>query len=93
MYKMMTGKNKLDYSKWFTITEGNTRASSGYLNVNEPSLSKSEVRRNTFSQRCPTIWNSLSDSVKKFGSVNGFKAAYDAQKKLCTANLKNKTLL
>ena len=82
MYKMMTGKGQVDFQNWFQLTscrDGaiNTRVNSGYLNVREPSQSNSNVRRNFFSQRCPKVWNSLPDSVKMSGTVNGFKAAYD----------------
>ena len=44
---------------------GNTRGNSGYMNVVEPSISKSEIRRNIF-----------SDAVKMSGTVNSFKSAY-----------------
>ena len=82
MYKMMTNKNKLDYSEWFKLDvtrEGasNTRGNSGYLNVEEPPKSNTNVRKFSFSQRCPGVWNNLPDNVKQATTVNGFKAAYD----------------
>ena len=82
MYKMMTGKSKIDFKLFFTLAStrlgaGNTRGNSGYLNVIEPSLVHSDVRRYYFSQRCPRLWNSLPDYVKQSGTVTSFKAAYD----------------
>lgn len=82
MYKMMTGKGKVDFRDWFQLAPsregaGNTRGSTGYLNVMVSPQSNSEVRRNFFSHRCPRLWNSLPDSVKMVNTVDGFKAAYD----------------
>ena len=82
MYKMMTRKSKVDFTDWFQLSTtrdgaGNTRGNTGYLNVIVPPQSNSDVRGNTFSQRCPRVWNSLPDSVKMASTVNGFKAAYD----------------
>ena len=86
MYKMMTGKNKVDPNVWFQLATtregaGNTRRNTGHLNVMEPPISNSDLRRNIFSQRCPKIWNTLPDSVKLASTVNGFKAAYDEHMK------------
>ena len=82
MYKMMTGKGKVDFRNWFQLATsregaGNTRGSTGYLNVMVSPQSNSGVRRNFFSQRCPRQWNSLPDSVKMVKTVDAFKAAYD----------------
>ena len=82
MYKLMTGKTRSDFRQFFMLAPqrhgaGNTRGNSGYLNVVEPSFAKSEIRRNSFSHRCPKVWNSLPDAMKNSGTVNGFKSAYD----------------
>ena len=82
MYKMMTGKGKVDFRNWFQLApvrDGalNTRGNTGYLNVVEPPRCKGSIRRNFFSQRCPRVWNSLPDNIKMTGTVNSFKAAYD----------------
>ena len=58
MYKLMTGKTGSDFRHFFMLAPqrhgaGNTRGNSGYLNVVEPSISNSEIRRNIFSHRCP----------------------------------------
>ena len=36
-----------------------------------------DIRRNTFSQRVFSTWNSLPDSVKGVLTVDGFKMGYD----------------
>ena len=82
MFKMMTGKTKVDFREWFSLAPvrqgaGNTRGITGYLNVEEPPRASGEVRKYFFSQRCPRVWNSLPDSVKKASTVNSFKSAYD----------------
>ena len=85
MYKIMTGKSKMEADLCFTpvpVRSGalNTRRNSGFLNVAEPAAAKSNILKNFFSQRCPRIWNSLPNDVKQVDSVNGFKSAYDANK-------------
>ena len=82
MFKLMTGLSKIDYRLFFQLAPvrygaGNTRGNSGYLNVVEPTVARTDLRRFFFSHRCPRLWNSLPDSVKQAGSVNSFKAAYD----------------
>ena len=88
MYKIMTGKSKVETNLFFSpapVRAGalNTRGTSGYLNVDEPALAKTNTRRNFFSQRCPRIWNSLPDTVKQVDTVNAFKAAYDSHMGFC----------
>ena len=82
MFKLMTGKSTIDFRKFFQLSSvrvgaGNTRGNSGYLNVEEPSLAKTDIRRHFFSSRCPRLWNSLPDYVKQAGTVHTFKVAYD----------------
>ena len=86
MYKLLTVKTNVDFRQFFTLATprlgaGNTRGNTGYLNVEEPSFAKGDVRRFFFTQRCPRVWNALPDSVKKSATVNSFKAAYDNFKK------------
>ena len=82
MFKMMTGLSKIDFRQFFQLAPvrlgaGNTRGNSGYLNVQEPKLSNTDIRRFSFSQRCPRKWNTLPDSVKMAGLVASFKIGYD----------------
>ena len=79
-YKVMSGKDKVDPGVLFTLPgkERLTRHTAGVhpirSQVEKPKL---DIRRNTFSQRVVTPWNSLPDRVKAVGSVDGFKAMYD----------------
>ena len=82
MYKLMTGKTKVDYKQFFKLApvrqgDGNTRESTGYLNVEEPPKPSGDIRKYFFSHRCPRVWNCLPDCVKMASTVNSFKAAYD----------------
>ena len=82
MYRIVTGKDKVDPSTWFTMSAVredvvNTRGATGYLNVAHPPVCRTELRRHQFSYRVVEPWNKLPDSVKMAESVNGFKTALD----------------
>ena len=75
----MTEKSKLKPKLFFTSAQARSgRGNSGYLNVEYPLLARMDLRRYFFTQRCPRLWKSLPAAVKQAGTVNGFKAAYDA---------------
>ena len=80
-YKVLSGKDRVDASKWFSFAQprevgATTRALTGRLNVirNE---GRTEVRRNFWSVRVCDQWNSLPDHVKEQETTNGFKNALD----------------
>ena len=82
MYRIMTGKDRVDPSLWFTRPTprsgaAETRQNTGFLNVEKPPRSSEEVRRNQFSQRIVDDWNLLPDWVKKAATVNSFKNSLD----------------
>ena len=82
MYRIMTGKDKVDPARWFTMTTPrggalSTRQNTGWLNVEKPPRSNLELRRNQFSQRVIDDWNWLPDWVKKAKTVNSFKNSLD----------------
>ena len=80
MYRIMTAKDDVDPSHWFQTLAAQsgpgTRQSSGLHNV-LPQRSQGDVRRNFFSQRVVSSWNSLPDRVKGAGTVNCFKNRLD----------------
>ena len=81
MFRIMTGKDKVDLSTWFTPAEAregalSTRLVTGCLNV-EKMRGKKEVRNNFWSVRVIDTWNSLPDSVKTSPDVNTFKNSID----------------
>ena len=79
-YKVMSGKDKVDPGVLFTLPgeERLTRQTAGVHPIRSQVVKpKLDIRRNTFSQRVVTPWNSLPDRVKAVGTVDGFKAMYD----------------
>ena len=82
MYRVMSGKDRVDSTLWFdmaTQREGatSTRQVRGYLNVDIPQPGRHQLRRGQFSQRVAVCWNSLPDWVKKAATVNSFKNNLD----------------
>ena len=82
MYKIMTGKDKVDPTLWFTMAtprDGalSTRQITGLFSVERPTRCRLEVRRNQFSQRVVDDWNLLPDWVKQANTVNSFKNSLD----------------
>ena len=82
MYRIMSGKDDVLPSTWFqTMTDSRgdgagTRQSKGLYNV-PPKASRTQIRKNFFSQRVVEPWNNLPDSVKAAESVNIFKNRLD----------------
>jgi ribonuclease P/MRP protein subunit RPP40 len=82
-YKILTGKSLVSTETWFTLARekdgaSNTRASKGYLNLVQPSIPETDVRRYFFSHRVVPQWNQLPDHVKMAKTTNGFKNSYDS---------------
>ena len=78
-YKILSGKDKVDPSLLFDLPAVGpglrTRLTAGIHPICvRPRL---DIRRNTFSQRVVSTWNSLPDSVKGVLTVDGFKMGYD----------------
>ena len=79
-YKVLTGKDNVDPSTWFTTLDNGvgatTRRQAGHLNVEVP-VWDGEVRRNFWSVRVCDPWNDLPDSVKMAETVEVFKNSVD----------------
>ena len=82
-YRILSGKDKVSYSTWFTLAEQapaidivRTRSETGYRNIKKIEA-KGEVRRNSFAPRVVDPWNSLPNKVKEAPTVNTFKNMYD----------------
>ena len=85
-FRIIHGIDQVERGTWFTMAterdrEGAamTRNSKDITRIEEGS-SKNELRRNYFSQRVPSKWNSLPQTTRQQQSVLGFKAAYDGTK-------------
>ena len=81
VYKILTGKERVDPSVWFSMASDRnqgmaTRNSSGFLNLQKPPANL-QIRSNFFSVRVIDPWNCLPDSVKQAETVNTFKNRYD----------------
>ena len=75
VYKTITGKNKIDSSKFFKFQNNNrTRGHSLKL---EKGRSRLDIRKNFFSHRVINNWNALPQEVVDSASVNIFKNKYD----------------
>ena len=82
-YKILSGKSDVNPESWFNLSKVkedavNTRAASGYLNIIQPPVPKTDLRRHFFSHRVVQFWNQLPNSVKMVETTNGFKNAYDS---------------
>ena len=80
-YKVITGKDKVNYESWFRMCEGmndrrETRYLGGLYNV-ERLEGRLEMRQNFWSVRVASKWNSLPDLVKSANTVNMFKNGLD----------------
>ena len=83
-FKILTGKSNVVPETWFTFASSNatddtvrTRATTGYLNLVQPPIPKTEIRKNFFSNRVVDHWNQLPDHVKMSQKTNDFKNALD----------------
>lgn len=75
VYKFVRGINKVDYRKFFTISNSNRTRGHKYKLVK--SRSRLDIRKNFFSQRIVNNWNALPAEVVDAKSVNCFKKHYD----------------
>ena len=88
-YKTMTGLNRVDKTRWFDIQEPEqhreTRANSTVQvgettrkeNVLKQERANLEIRRNFYTVRVASQWNSLPEKVKCQQSLNAFKNSLD----------------
>ncbi len=77
-YKILSGREKVDPSCWFTMasdSERVTRQSADPLNI-RPGALRLHIRRYFYSQRVVDSWNSVPHDIEKSVSVIAFKNAY-----------------
>ena len=78
-FKIVKGHNNVDMSTWFQKVNSNgtqTRNSSHPDNLKKPQ-SKTDIRKNFFSDRVINSWNNLPHDLKSAPSVKSFKRNYD----------------
>ena len=76
VYKIINGISNINMDKLFTINTGKVTRSH-HLQLKVPKCSKSDVRRNFFSQRVIVPWNQLSEKIVSSLTVESFKREYD----------------
>ena len=75
VYKLITKVDKVNYSKFFTLSEGGrTRGHKFKLSKKRTRLN---LRKNFFSQRVVNTWNRLPNRVVNASNVNAFKKELD----------------
>ena len=79
LYKLTSGKYKMDITKMVKYWNETTERTSGRGNTLKifPERSNSSLRRNAFIQRSIPTWNSLPESVVKAETLNTFKNRLD----------------
>ena len=79
-YKIISGKDKVDPVLLFEMAGAGagprTRRATGVNNIRVVQA-RLEIRRNLFSQRVVSTWNSLPGGVKNMETILAFKIAYD----------------
>jgi ribonuclease P/MRP protein subunit RPP40 len=74
VYKLLHGKEDIEYTKFFDLNPNTTRGHS--LKLKKKSFKK-DVRKHFFSQRVITPWNLLTDEIVTAPSLNTFKNRLD----------------
>ena len=79
-YMILSGKDELKPRMFFDLAAEEAgprmRKVDGVRNI-RPAGSKMDIRRYSFSQRVTNPWNSLPNSLKGVGTVEGFKIKFD----------------
>jgi len=75
-FKIIKGIDKVNKDTWFTLVGNNTirptRSTAYHQNI-VPNRSRTEIRRNFFSNRVVSLWNALPIEIKEARTLNQFK--------------------
>ena len=83
VYKILTGKDKVNSEQWFEMMgDGDrvTRAAADPLNMRIPAP-RLEIRRHFFTQRVPAEWNRVPAALKRAPTVQSFRSGYRAYRR------------
>jgi hypothetical protein len=76
VYKLVHGIDKVERIKLFDhVQEGRTRLAADPLNM-RTGVSRTDVRKNFFTQRVAVDWNRIERTDKNASSIQTFKSAY-----------------
>ena len=76
VYKIMTGKDKIDKEQFFPLADNNYGLRGHSLKIRKD-RSNLDIRKHFFSQRVVNAWNKLPQHVVDVPSVNSFKNRLD----------------
>ena len=80
-YKIIHKVDHVDRETFFKLVDTsrpiNTRLNSFHLNIQPVQVTRTDIRRNFFTNRVINTWNSLPNDVKDAANVFKFKSAYD----------------
>jgi hypothetical protein len=75
-YKLTSGRDRVDRVRLFNyVPAGRTRMAADPLNI-RPEFTRTDVRKNFFSQRIVTEWNKIPNEIKTSSNVQIFKERY-----------------
>jgi hypothetical protein len=75
-YKLTSGRDRVDSVRLFNyVPAGRTRMAADPLNI-RPEFTRTDVRKNFFSQRIVTEWNKIPNEIKTSSNVQLFKERY-----------------
>ena len=78
-FKMLKGLERVDSSKFFQLTDSNSRTRGHPLKIYKSSLKKNlGYRKHFFSQRVVNSWNALPEAVVNAKTVSAFKRELDS---------------
>ena len=75
VYKIMTGKDKIDKQQFFPLADNNYGLRGHSLKIRKDS--NLDIRKHFFSQRVVNAWNKLPQHVVDAPSINSFKNRLD----------------
>ena len=76
-FKLINGYIDIDTDKLFTLAPSRTNRHGNSLKLQLPKSCKSDIRRNTFSNRIVLPWNQLPDDIVLSKDIDTFKRRYD----------------
>ena len=94
VYKIMTGKDKIDKEQLFPLADSNYGPRGHSLKIRKD-RSNLDIRKHFFSQRVVNAWNKLPQHVVDAPSVNSFKTGWTTSGKIWTLQtaLLNKSII
>ena len=84
VYKVLTGKDRVDHEEWFTRAGEAARATwatADPMNI-RIKHGRLDIRRHFFTVRVTELWNMVLSEIKNQRTVDAFKSAYSLHRAL-----------